>query len=44
MQGVAVREDYRFVRNKTAEIFYRDLKLDSGGALRKFLTSIISAM
>lgn len=26
MQGVAIREDYRFAENKTAEIFYRDLK------------------
>lgn len=45
MQGVAVREDYRFAGNEeTAEIFYRDLKLDSGGVLRKFLTLITSAM
>lgn len=28
MQGVAVREDYRFAGNKIVEIFYRDLKLD----------------
>jgi len=44
MQGVAVREDYRFAGNKTAEIFYRDLKLGSDGVLGKFLTLITSAM
>lgn len=44
MQGVAVREDYRFVGNKIVEIFYRDLKLDSDGVLGKVLTLIASAM
>jgi len=44
MQGVAVREDYRFAGNKTAEIFYRDLKLGSDDVLGKFLTLIASAM
>lgn len=43
MQGVAVCEDYRFAKNKTMEIFYRDLKLDTRGVLEKFL-SITSAM
>lgn len=43
MQGVAVCEDYRFAKNKSVEVFYHDLKLDTSGVLEKFL-SITSAM